>query len=160
MDWRTARGLGAWEGAEMLLKIPDVRQATEHDCGAAAIEAVCRFHGVKDRGPARLANAVDGMSPATVEAVLRSLGLAVLSGTMTAGDLRHLADTGRPVLCPTAHRGGHWVVVRGVARRRVHFHCPIDGPGSLPVATWETLWSDSTRAGHEYASWGVCPSRS
>lgn len=147
----------------MLLKISDVRQEAEHDCGAAAVEAVLRFHDVDPRRHSKvisLANAVDGMSPATVEAVLRSLGLAVLSGTMTAADLRHLCDTRRPVLCPTAHRGGHWVVVRGVARRRVHFHCPVDGPASLPIATWNTLWQDSTRAGHEYACWGICPSRS
>lgn len=139
----------------MLLDIPDVRQASDYDCGAACLDAVAQFHGLRVRGPARLANAVQGMSPDTVEAVLRALGLPVLSGTMAVADLRHLTRTGRPVLCPVARAGGHWVVVRGVARGKVHFHDPAAGPGAEREADWLAGWRDVARSGAEFARWGI-----
>lgn len=143
----------------MLLDIPDVRQREDFDCGAAALDAVARFYGLRERGPVRLANAVQGMSPDTVEAWLRAVGFGVLSGTMTVADLAHLTKTGRPVLCPVARGGGHWVVVRGVFRNRVHFHCPTHGPDVAHEFDWVPAWRDETRAGHDYRHWGICPTR-
>lgn len=85
--------------------------------------------------------------------------LSVLSGTMTVDDLRHLTRTKRPVVCPVTlpDGNGHWVVVRGVLRGRVHIHCPIFGPHAQPVAAWLSRWYDSTSKGHEYDRWGICP---
>jgi ABC-type bacteriocin/lantibiotic exporter with double-glycine peptidase domain len=145
----------------MLLTIPDIRQATDYDCGAAAVDAVCRFHGLRARGPAKYANAVQGMAPSTVEAVLRSLGLTVWGGPILTGvgGLAHLTRAGVPVLCPTGLRGGHWVVVRGVGRGRVHFHCPVDGPSSLPRLSWESNWCDTSHTGEAFARWGIATSR-
>ena len=158
--WRAARGLPCCEGEAVKLQIPDIRQRADYDCGAAALDAVCQFHGLRRRGPSALANAVQGMSPDTVEAVLRSLGLSVLSGAMTLADLRHLTQTGRPVLCPiTADAGGHWVVVAGVGYGRVSYHCPTHGPTKLPVAEWCLRWRDTSRAGMEFRKWGICASR-
>lgn len=145
----------------MILEIPDVRQATDYDCGAAAVDAVCAFHGLRKRGPSRLANAVQGMCPSTVEAVLRSLGLSVLSGAMELSDLKHLTQTGRPVLCPitTEDDGGHWVVVAGVHRSMVWYHCPLAGMRKATVADWCLRWRDTSRAGQEFRKWGICPAR-
>ena len=144
----------------MLLDIPDVRQREDFDCGAAALDAVARFYGVRERGPVRLANPVQGMSPDTVEAWLRAVGFGVLSGTMRVADLAHLTRTGRPVLCPiTGAGGGHWVVVRGVTRTRVHFHCPTNGARWWPHALWVSAWLDSSRTGQAFARWGICPTR-
>ena len=143
-----------------MLMIPDVRQTTDYDCGAAAVDAVAEFHGQRRRslsGIKHIANPVQGMAPETVEAVLRSIGLTVLSGVMTVADLRHLTRTGRPVLCPVATGGGHWVVVRGVTRCRVHYHCPTHGPSSLPILSWESQWHGETRHGHGFERWGICP---
>ena len=139
----------------MILDVPDIRQASDYDCGSACVDMVAAFFGRRTRGPAALANRVQGMSPDTVEAVLRALGFVVLSGTMTAADLRHLCDTGRPVLCPIEARGGHWVVVRGVARRKVLFNCPADGPGALPEADWAAGWHDVSRTGQRFDRWGI-----
>lgn len=143
----------------MLLDIPDIRQADDYDCGAAALDAIARFHGLRARGPVALANPVQGMAPDTVEAVLRSLGLSVLSGTMTVDDLRHLTRSGRPVLCPVAHHGGHWVVVRGVERGRVYYHCPAAGPAVLREADWLAAWRDTSRTGQRFLQWGICPGK-
>lgn len=159
MCWRADRGLTACEGEPVLLDIPDIRQAADYDCGAAALDAVARFHGIRERGPAKLCNVVQGMSPDMIEAWLRAVGLRVLSGSMTVDDLQHLTRTGRPVLCPTTLYGGHWVVVRGVERGRVHYHCPTIGANKMTFAWWLLHWRDATRAGHEFDRWGICPTR-
>lgn len=144
------------------MTLPDVRQTEDHGCGDAVLDAVFKFFGVKDR--ASLANAVQGMAPDTVEAVLWSAGFRVLSGHMTVRDLKHLTDSGRPVICPTAMYGGHWVVVCGVARLRVTFTdsaVPKDlpNPRTLPAAEWTAQWRDTSRSAVEYDKWGIAVSR-
>lgn len=141
----------------MLLKIPDIRQGTDYDCGAACIDAVCRYWGRRSRGPVSLANPVQGMAPETVAAWLRSLGAKVLSGSLFGvADLQHFTRAGLPVLCPiTAAGGGHWVVVRGVERGRVYYHCPVEGEVSVRAAQWLDQWRDHTDSGHTYDRWGI-----
>lgn len=93
-----------------------------------------------------------------VEAAFRAVGLPVLSGRMIVEDLRHFTRTGRPVMCPVTDEDdcGHWVVVAGVERGYVHFHCPTDGPSKWKVKTWEAGWRDQyARSGHVYDSWGI-----
>ena len=143
----------------MLLDVPPVMQCADYDCGAAAVDCVAQFWGLRPRGPAKFSNRVQGMSPDTVEALLRALGLSVLSGNMTVDDLKHLTRTGRPVLCPVDLYGGHWVVVRGVGRGKVHYHCPTDGPGSMPAKDWAEKWKDVSRGGQEFVRFGICPGR-
>lgn len=139
----------------MILRIPDCRQKTEWTCSEAAIHSACSFLGVSP--PAPFANAIQGMDPATVEAVLRSVGLCVLSGTMQLSDLKHLTSTGRPVLCPVSLHGGHWVVVAGVERLSVHYQCPESGPGRMPAKAFASIWADRGRT-REYVHWGIAVS--
>lgn len=159
MDWFTQRGIPRAEGDTVLLAIPDIRQAKPHECGAAAVEAVAAFHRVKRVDIAPLANPVQGMGPDTAAAILRALGLRVLTGSMNVEDLRHLTRTGRPVLCPVAQFGGHWVVVRGVERGGVHFHCPIEGPSRLAAADWLAGWRDVSESGQAFHRWGIASFR-
>jgi ABC-type bacteriocin/lantibiotic exporter with double-glycine peptidase domain len=75
---------------------------------------------------------------------------------MTLDDLRHHHRLGRPVVCLVRiDGGGHWVVVRGVTRSRVHFHDPADGRQSLPFAEWESRWIDTDRAGTVFRQHGI-----
>lgn len=141
----------------MILDIPDIRQRADYSCGAACLEAVAQFHGLTARGIRALANPVQGMAPDTVEAWFRGAGLAVLSGSMGVDDLRHLTRSGRPVVCCVSQAGGHWVVVSGVSRGRVYYHCPTHGASSVPVASWVSRWSDETVRGVTYHQWGICP---
>lgn len=158
--WREARYLKPLcGGCEMpLLDVPDVRQGDAHSCGDAAVDAALATLGVKRPRGTRLANPVHGTAPDTVAAVLRAAGCVVLAGPMPGGtaDLKHFAGAGCPVLCPIADHGGHWVVVRGVSRGRVHYHCPVDGALSRPLAEWAARWFDSAaESGHQFERWGV-----
>lgn len=161
MDWWfESRGIYRTDG-DVMLKIPDIRQREDYDCGEAALEAAMRFHGYVVF-PCNLSNPVQGIAPDTAEAILRSRGLAVLSGTMAVADLQHLTRRRLPVLCPIQRGGsGHWVVVYGVTGTkggtRVFFQCPIDGPCSMPATTWRDGWVDVSRAGARFDSWGICP---
>lgn len=160
-DWFRARAIPRAE-VSMLLDLPDLRQQTDYDCGACAVDVIARFHGLRARGPAKLANAVQGMAPDTVAAVLRSLGLRVLAGPLVGGiaDLQHYTRAGLPVLCPiTADAGGHWVAVRGVERRRVHYHCPTNGPRTMGLQTWLDGWRDTSASGHDFDRWGIVAAR-
>lgn len=144
----------------MLLDIPDVRQAHDYDCGAAVIDAVSIYFARRRGTLFELANPVQGMAPDTVEAVLRSVGFSVLSGTMTPEDLKHFCNTGRPVLCPVSTHGGHWVVVRGVIGLGLVFiHCPIDGRLQLSADEWAGVWRDVSRSGQLFERWGIAVSK-
>ena len=152
-SWFAARHIKRAEGVLMLLVIPDIRQSADYDCGDAVVSALARFHGIGVSGG--ISNAIQGTDPGTVEAVVRRWGLPVVSGTLTLADLAHFTKTGRPVLCPVAAFGGHWVIVRGIDRGRVHVHCPFSGPTSTPSAKWVAEWRDVSRAGHEFDRWGI-----
>ena len=141
-----------------MLELNGAMQKGDYDCGAACVDTVIRYYGIRTSVAfLDLANPIQGLSPDSIEALCRKAGLSILSGTMTTDDLQHLTKRERPVLCPiTTPEGGHWIVVRGVARGRVYFHDPADGPRSLKLADWSAGWRDTSRAGHEYDRWGIC----
>lgn len=141
----------------MVLTIPDRRQRGDHECGRAALEAVFLYHGIT---PAKwlkhLPNPVQGTSPDTVEAALWAVFGQVCRGTMDADALRYWTRRGRPVLTPITdpRHGGHWVVVAGVERGRVHVHCPVDGPKVFGAGEWARAWTDSA-AGVNFPRFGL-----
>lgn len=141
-----------------LLTIPDIRQREDYDCGAACVAALLSFHGRRWPAVWSLPNPVQGLAPDTVEAVLRAAGLSVASGSMRLADLRHYADSDRPVMCPVALHGGHWVIVRGVSARRVYYHCPTAGPTWVGARDWREVWHDTSRGGTSYPSYGIVAS--
>lgn len=155
--WYDRNGVRHAHPDMIMLTIPDVRQRADYDCGAACVAAVLRALGIKV--PVELwdlANPVQGMPPDTVEAVLRGAGVRVVSGQMSAADLQHFTRSGAPVLCPVNSGGeGHWVVVTGVGRGRVHFHDPAAGPTSLRVKEFLPMWQDSHWLGGVYKNWGI-----
>jgi ABC-type bacteriocin/lantibiotic exporter with double-glycine peptidase domain len=139
-----------------MLKIPDVRQKHDHDCGAACIDAVLRFHGVAPPlNFSALANPVQGTAPDTIEAVLRAAGLPVVSGTMDLGDLAYNVSRKRPVICPVSLHGGHWVVVGEIGHYTIAYHDPLDGLQSMQIVQWLPQWTDFTRNGHAFTRWGI-----
>lgn len=142
----------------MILSIPDVRQADDYDCGWACMDAILRFYKQRERGPQTLANRVQGLAADTVEALFRALNFRVLSGTFDPGVLKHLCDSGRPVMCAiTVDVTSHWVVVAGVTRRYVHYHDPLVGARKVTIGEWVEHWRDPQW--DEYLRWGICPEK-
>lgn len=159
--WREARHLlPLCEGCDVpaLLEIPDVRQRSDYGCGDAAVDAALGALGLARKRGTRLSAPEQGMPPDVLAAVLRASGCEVLAGPILTGvdGLKHFAAAGCPAVCPVADHGGHWVVVRGVRRGRVHFHCPLSGPASKSVADWVAQWADvHGESGHRFERWAV-----
>ena len=158
-EWLAARRIPRTDGALVLLDVPDIRQDSEFDCGAAAVDAVCRYHRIRKTNVKDLTNAVQGLGPDTARAILTGLGLIVLAGPMQVEDLQHLTRTNRPVLCPVNLYGGHWVVVRGVERGGVYFQCPTQGRLRLSMSKWLDEWVSYSETGHMFHQWGIATSR-
>ncbi len=157
--WLVARGLAPCGSTDVaLLKLKDLRQQKDHDCGSVCVDVVCDYWGVRSKSASKLANHVQGMAPETVESVLRAIGFQVVRGEMSVGMLQGYMKLQMPVLCPVTWGGaGHWVVVNGVGRGKVYAHCPTDGQCSWPLATWNEMWRDSSDAGRPFVSWGIAP---
>lgn len=141
----------------MILKLPDVRMTDEWDCGGTAYRCVLAFleRPLPPLRETMLSNPVQGLSPSTMESLLREAGLNVLSGRMRVNDLKHFCSSGRPVLCPINQDGGHWVVVAGLERGFVHYHDPSWGPQRMRAHDWTIKWIDTCSAGHVYSNWGI-----
>lgn len=138
-----------------MIALPDQQlQSEDWDCGRAALRAALSVYGRHLRLP-DLSNPVQGTCPSTLEAIVRALGLPVVSGNMRTKDLRHFTDLGRPVLCPIADHGGHWVVVVGEARKVVYYFDPSKGMSLRKQSAWEARWTDTDSKGTAYVNWGI-----
>lgn len=141
----------------MILPLPDLRQRDTYSCGRIVLEALHVFWG-RPLKPvlAALSNPVQGLGPDTMDAALRASGFNVLSGSMTVEMLKSLTRDGYPVGCLVQYESvGHWVLVGGVKRNRIHFMCPVRGLLSRPVSEWGLQWIDCHLLGGEYSRWGV-----
>lgn len=141
----------------MLLTLPDVRQAADHDCGEAAVRCLLEFHGIT--AAVRLATRPHGTDPVQIESALRNMGFGVTAGEMSTDDLRHYCDRGRPVIALVHWPAGsdsHYVVVRGVSRNQVYYHDVLTGTGKTSRAEFDAAWHADGRVG-TYRRWGVCP---
>lgn len=139
-----------------MLTLPSLYQKSGHDCGQAAARVVYRYHGLRKADPPK-GSELDGTHPAEMERAFRNAGLCVQSGEMAPADLRHHTRLGRPVVCLVTESDGegHWVVVGGLVRGRVRFHCPTRGACAEPVAAFAARWHDSDRVAVRYERWGI-----
>jgi ABC-type bacteriocin/lantibiotic exporter with double-glycine peptidase domain len=156
--WRVTRGFRCCsEGDDMpLLVLPSHLQRNGHDCAEAAVQVVLDFHGVT--AVARFSTAIDGADPRTVEGVFRKLGFRVVSGEMTADDLKHWCGEGKPPIVLVRWPDGadsHYFCVRGISRGRVFYMDPESGPGSCPLSEFQAAWAASGRLGETYRGWAI-----
>lgn len=134
-----------------MLKLPDIRQVSDYDCGDAAL--ACTFKFFRRPAPPPVSNPADGAEPRDVERALWAAGFACQSGTMDVTDLRHHAARGRPVLCLL---DGHWVVSAGVERLSVYFQDPERGPCKEKAPVFLTRWiNDTYGQGAPWVRWGI-----
>jgi len=139
------------------MNLPDFRQEGNWDCGRVVFRILCRHWQTEpDAKLASLANPVVGLAPDSLWSALITQGFRVLMGSLTVDLLRDLTKRGIPVACLIQMDGcGHWVVVSGVRRGKVHFQCPLRGPSAVPIAQWETDWIDSHWSGGQFHQFGI-----
>lgn len=129
----------------MVLDVPNLRMKADYDCGTTACRIVYGFY---DRPfpdcYEGLSNPARGISPETVEAVIRSEFGGVCWGQgWTIYDLEFHMNQGRPVMCliSVEEAADHWVVVRGMKPGFVLYQDPARGRRTTSFAKWLKLWT-------------------
>ncbi len=113
------------------LNLPPVAQATDHDCGPAALLSVAMHYGKPStlKQVARWCQTTrkDGTKPAGIVRAARKLGLSAMIETeMTSPELRQYIAGEWPVLLAIrAYQDGHWVVAIGHSKRWLFVHDPM-----------------------------------
>ena len=143
-----------------MINILDVRQEGEWDCGWATVESVCQYFQVYKHRNLMLkllgTNGMNGTDPRIIESFLRGEKFNVLSGNMTIDDLKFFTKHNRPVIAMVTFDGiGHYIVIRGVQRKRVYYQCPINGPKSMSIEKFLPQFIDYDRYGVTYEKFGM-----
>jgi predicted double-glycine peptidase len=144
------------------LDLPDIVQATDYTCGAAALLAICRYYGTGPRSERRVVEDMQfGEAGSDPEHVLRAIAKYGLVHEefrpMTTQQLRACLDRGRPVMvmiqawadpAPLSYADrwddGHWVVAIGYDAVGIYFEDPsLPGArGYLTDAELDERWHD------------------
>jgi ABC-type bacteriocin/lantibiotic exporter with double-glycine peptidase domain len=159
--WFRARGVKHRCGdTDVILDLPTRLMESDHDCGRACARSVLAFHGRRGVECFQV-DPLDGIDPGALERAYRSLGLPVIAGNFDLDSLRHFTRAGWPVQVAIQSGGdGHWVVVKGVSRNRVHVMDPEkDGRQFYTSGEFLDLWSDGTRHGASFVRWGLAVGR-
>jgi ABC-type bacteriocin/lantibiotic exporter with double-glycine peptidase domain len=143
-----------------MLVYKDLRQQKAHTCGPVAARIVAANLGTRyteefleDRF---LCSSLDGTDPRSISAFFRSESFSVLDGQMEVADLHYFTKNNRPVIALVTFGGvGHYIVVRGVARKRVYYQDPYDGPASMPTESFSESWLAENYLGANFSSWGI-----
>lgn len=135
-----------------MLTLPDVRQKKAYDCGRAATECVLKHFSATANLSNLATTPTDGTDPRAIEACLRLAGRKIVSGEMSLADLRHFTRSGRPVIAVV---NGHYVVVSGVSRGRVHYQDPLEGPQRCSERDFVMWWKEADRLGVVYDQFGI-----
>ena len=142
----------------MLLDLPNVIQSTSTSCGDAAVACLLKYLNIN--ASVHMSSTIDGVGPRTIEGKLRTLGLVVVSGSMTVDDIRHYCNHGRPVILlvrwdEDEPENSHYIVSRGVSRGRVYYHDVADGRDSITIPEFERQWHAIGELGEKYIHWGI-----
>lgn len=153
---------------QALLEIPDVRQAGDFDCGAAATQSVALYFGVDEgRQESDYVRELgttegDGTEPEAIIDWLNDHGLVTTSGQgMSLDDLKRFYAEGKPVIVPlqmygdtpeydqeeAANETGHYVIVQGLGLGLVFFQDPIGGRQMMAEADFDARWHDREKEG-------------
>lgn len=164
-------------GPQLVRDMPDYRQATDYDCGAACVQSVAEFFGV---GGERMqpdyvhelgTTSKGGTSP---DAIARWFAACdVPTGSIAGMTVQQLAEVtagGRPVICPiqrpqatatqaAANAAGHYVVVLAVESGLVVYQDPLAGRQSLAASQFDRLWHDVEADGDTSDHYGIIVGR-
>jgi hypothetical protein len=128
----------------VLLDTPEIVRPDGYSCGATTFEVMARHHGLDwSRVFRRLSTPDRGMPVPVALAILQTAFTCYSAGSgWTVADLRHHLRQGRPVACLVAvdEPADHWVLVRGLDRRRVYLHDPGEGRIDCSLRDWLRRW--------------------
>ena len=152
------------------IPVPDVTQTKDYACGAAALEAICKYYGVGKEDDWEFVKALGmdprvGSHPFQIRKVAKQYGLHVREKEkMTLRELKEHLQKRRPVLLmiqawgrnksgknnrwtksyKTIWSEGHWVVAIGYDRQGFFFEDPsLQGVrGYIPNNELEERWHD------------------
>lgn len=140
-----------------MLAVPVLLQKDSHSCGVVAADMIVRYFNRRfDSSLRSNASPFDGTDPRTLEHLLRRHGLKVMAGEGSLSELKYTLRRFRPVACLVTLNGiGHWVVVFGTSRSRIHLNCPIEGQTSLETQEFLKKWIDHDGKGGHWERWMV-----
>jgi len=147
------------------INMPSVQQRNNYSCGAAVVQAICKYYGV---GPDWYEEYIDrlgtdpedGTQPDRMIEFMREHGLqARLEQNMDLQKLKTFIDQGKPVIVMLQAYGskkaykkdesGHYVVAIGYDRKHIYFEDPSSAGVRtfLPNEEFEDRWHDRGEEG-------------
>lgn len=162
------------DDGEKLIRVPMVRQATDHTCGVASLQSILGYYGFDCREDilAEKLRVRDHAEVKEIERYMRSLGFKVSQyREMSLEQLTSLTDRGLPVLvCVQAWEppgttieqyrlcrdSGHWVVVIGYDKRNIYVMDPstLGNYAFVPRDEFMARWHDSDE-GESFLRFGM-----
>jgi predicted double-glycine peptidase len=123
-----------------MLKVPDLRQGFDYDCGVKSTQTVLAYYGIDERADhleEQLKTGEEGTYATEIVRVLKEHGLQVVDGTMTIDSLKEALLAGFPVIVSLqawaddentdytkTNKEGHFVVAIGFNGNKVYFEDP------------------------------------
>lgn len=153
-------------------RVPLTRQATDHTCGVASLQAVLYYYGLEvreDQLALDLGTTPDGTPYTNIVSYAESKGFEVSTYTdLTLHELRRFIDERHPVLLPlqawmnppidwSTYADGHYVVAVGYDRENVIFMDPstLGQYTYIPNAEFLERWHDLDETGTKLIHFGI-----
>lgn len=155
------------------LTFPDVRQATDHTCGASVVQAILFYYGIERREDKVSKETKTTKSGTDVQEIINTLndyGLKTDARSMFVQDLKSYIDKSIPVIIAIqawaknkkidymkTYDEGHYVVVIGYDDENIIFEDPSiqENRGYLSFKELEERWHDKDFNGNKLEHFGI-----
>jgi len=155
-----------------ILRLPELRQSYDYDCGANALESIFQYYGLDIREDIIIKEAKTKKPGTPPEGIINSIkkhGLKCRSGEFTLEQLKKFIDRKIPVILliqawtdqkkvnwKKDWKDGHYVVAVGYDKKKIYF----DDPCSVFTAylTYDELekrWHDIDTKRKKYIHFGI-----
>ncbi len=155
-----------------LLKLPQLKQIYEYDCGATVLQSVLGYFGIEVK-PHKIRKHAgtnkDGTLIVGITVTLAKHGLKYTSKQMTVREVTHFLDTGIPVILllqawttkknvnwETDWSDGHYVAAIGYDKKKMIFADPWSFTHTyLTFDELKKRWHDKDPRGKKHINWGI-----
>lgn len=145
------------------IHVPCLDQHFEYDCGATALESICKYHLVGPNSHERfiklLKTNTHGTELCRIKSLAFDLNLSFLEyHKMSISHLEWFIDLGKPIICPIQAWGcSHYVVAIGYDSDYLYFEDPFikDARGYIEKSNFLERWDDEDYKGNPYKRYGL-----